>query len=889
MRTRSGCIIGPNDEPSHESVWELFDKLSLNSSETTNPDMALQHRDLLRDLAHPTIGPIISCIQLPQEARNYELKMIHYNQLPSLHGLPNEDPLNFIREFYNRGATEDEVFPETLKDRAKAWFMTLALDSLTTWAEVYTKFIGRYYSHQKTQELRSQIRFKDLQRQCPHHNLSPGLLINYFYDSLHQNLQYMVDNAAARDIGAKTTGEISRGKRVIVNEVEQGNNVMAQQLAKLTEQMRLLNARGAQLVQTMAIDTCGACGVPGHRSEVCPSAFDQEFGEQYADASALQGYQARPGNDPFSNTYNPRWRNHPSFSWSNNTNSLQQPRPNFMQQQPRPNFIPRPNYQQQQPRGPVAGMQALGSGPSSSLQDDKLDKILQFIMNQDASIKRLETQVGQLATRVGHMETESDKGKLPSQTEQAKAITVLRSGKVVYNKVQMPGPEDQEVTNEPESEGTDAEKINEGEAGKVTDDLVLHKSQNPFKPHNPFPDRLRNEKQEKQFRDLFSMLSKDGEKVIVYEAASAMQHDLPKKEREPGGFIIQIALGNGKRLGLGELKPTCMCLQLADRSIRYPKGTVEDVLVKVGKLIIPVDFVVLNVGDVHENGKDHTILLERPFMATTNTLIDVKNMTLNMTVLRESVSISIRGAMSASSVNFVEECAFIDLADPFVDEMVLHVFEEVSILVFEDEEEHIVELFEVREGHSRAEATLELKELLKHLKYVFLDDAKQKPMIIFAELDREEEEKLIAMLRKNQKAIGWSLGDITGISPSTCMHRIILEEGAKPFWDSQCQLNPNMMEVVKKEVLKLFSEGLIYPVASSEWVSPIHVVLQKGGITVVKNDKKELKDHFPLPFINQILDRLSGHQFYCFLDELSGYYLLGSPVPYGLYAAENYV
>ncbi|CAA0811092.1 Unknown protein, partial [Striga hermonthica] len=443
---------------------------------------------------------------------------------------------------------------------------------------------------------------------------------------------------------------------------------------------------------------------------------------QFMDASALQGYQNWPDNDPFSNTYNLGWRNHPHFSWSNNTNTLQPPRPNFTQQQPRPNFVPRPNYQPQQQQ------QAPGAGSSSTPQDDKLDKILQFManseqrnINHEASIKRIETQLGQLATRVGHMEAESDKGKLPSQPEQAKAITVLRSGKVVDNKVEMP---------EPKEEETHSEKIKEAEPDKATDELMLHKSPNLYKPRVPFPDRLRDEKQEKQFRDLFSMLSKvnvnlplldviknmpsygkffkdlvtkkrkfeDGEKVVVYEAASAMQHDLPKKERDPGGFIIQIALGNGKvasgmldlrarinlmpfsifqRLGLGDLRPTRMCLQLANRSIRYPKGIVEDVLVKVGKLINPVDFVVLDVGDVHENGKDHTILLGRPFMATTNTLIDVKNGTLNMTVLGESVSISVREAGSASSVNFVEECAFIYQTDPFIDEMVLHEFEEV--------------------------------------------------------------------------------------------------------------------------------------------------------------------------------------------------------------------
>ncbi|GER32192.1 DNA-directed RNA polymerase subunit beta' [Striga asiatica] len=499
-------------------------------------------------------------------------------------------------------------------------------------------------------------------------------------------------------------------------------------------------------------------------------------------------------------------------------------------------------------------------------------------VNQDASIKRIETQLGQLAARVRTIETEMNKEKLPSQPEQAKAITVLRIEKEVDNKVQMPEPEDHE---------THSEKIKEAKPGEVTEEPVLHKSPNPYKLRIPFLDRLRNEKQEKQFWDLFSMLSKvnvnlplldvvknmpsygkffkdlvtkkrkfeDGEKVVMYEAASVMQHDLPKNERDPGGFIIKIALGNGKvalrmldlgpginlmpfsifqRLGLWDLRPTRMCLQLANRSIRYPKGIVEDVLVKVGKLIIPVDFVVLDVGDVHENGKDHTILLGRPFMTTTNTLIDVKNGTLNMTVLGETVSISIREAMSSSSVNFVEERAFVDLADPFIDEMVCQEFEEVPLPAFEEEEEPTVELFEVGEGHSWTEAILELKELPKHLKYVFSYDAQQKPVIIFAEHDsEEEEEELIAMLRKNQKAIGWSLGDIKGISPSTCMHRIILEEGAKPFRDSQRRLNSNMMEVVKKEVLKLFSEGLIYPVASSEWVSPIHVVPKKGGITVI--------------------------------------------------------
>ena len=103
-----------------------------------------------------------------------------------------------------------------------------------------------------------------------------------------------------------------------------------------------------------------------------------------------------------------------------------------------------------------------------------------------------------------------------------------------------------------------------------------------------------------------------------------------------------------------------------------------------------------------------------------------------------------------------------------------------------------------------------------------------------------------------------------------------------------------MQEVVKKKVVKLLDASIICPISNSTWVSPIQVVPKKGGITVVKNDNNELiptrtvtgwrvcidyrklndatrNDHFPLPFINQMVERLSGHDYYCFLDGYSGY------------------
>ena len=95
-------------------------------------------------------------------------------------------------------------------------------------------------------------------------------------------------------------------------------------------------------------------------------------------------------------------------------------------------------------------------------------------------------------------------------------------------------------------------------------------------------------------------------------------------------------------------------------------------------------------------------------------------------------------------------------------------------------------------------------------------------------------------LKKHRAAIGYTLDDLKGISPTLCQHKLKLEKDAKPVVDHQRRLNPKMKEVVRKEILKLLEAGIIYPVADSEWVSPVHCVPKKGGITVVPNDKDEL-------------------------------------------------
>ena len=187
-----------------------------------------------------------------------------------------------------------------------------------------------------------------------------------------------------------------------------------------------------------------------------------------------------------------------------------------------------------------------------------------------------------------------------------------------------------------------------------------------------------------------------------------------------------------------------------------------------------------------------------------------------------------------------------------------------------------------------------MKELPTHSKYEFLEPEKRKPVIILAALTEVEEQKQLEILRKYKEAISWSIEDLKGIGPSICMHKILLNDNAKTSIEHQRRLNPVMKEVVKKEVLKWLNAGFIYAISYSSWVIPVHVVPKKGGFTVIRNEKNELipirtvtgwrvfidyrklnaairKDHFPLPFIDQMLDRLDRHPHFCFLDGYSGY------------------
>nr|GFD26728.1 reverse transcriptase domain-containing protein [Tanacetum cinerariifolium] len=136
---------------------------------------------------------------------------------------------------------------------------------------------------------------------------------------------------------------------------------------------------------------------------------------------------------------------------------------------------------------------------------------------------------------------------------------------------------------------------------------------------------------------------------------------------------------------------------------------------------------------------------------------------------------------------------------------------------------------------------------------------------IAKDLSSNEKIDLINVLKTQKKAIAWKLTDIKGIDPEFYLHKILLEEEYSPKVQSQRRVNPKIHDVIKKEVEKLLDAGLIYPISDSPWAGEFCIDYRKLN-------EATRKDHFPLPFMDQMLERLVGNEYYIFLDGFSGYF-----------------
>nr|GFC90818.1 reverse transcriptase domain-containing protein [Tanacetum cinerariifolium] len=221
------------------------------------------------------------------------------------------------------------------------------------------------------------------------------------------------------------------------------------------------------------------------------------------------------------------------------------------------------------------------------------------------------------------------------------------------------------------------------------------------------------------------------------------------------------------------------------------------------------------------------LILGRPFLSTSHALIDVYEGEITLRHDDQSLMLKCRDTPSIS-YNNLESLNKVDLIDATCKEYSQDFFPTLH------KDLKVVEPKTQPEEDEPPE--VKLKELPPHLEYAFLSDNEKWPVIIAKDLSPNEKTDLINVLKNRKKAIAWKLTDIKGIDPEFCSHKILLEEDYSPKVQSQRRVNPKLHDVIKKEVEKLLDARLIYPISDSPWVSPIHCVPKKGGMTVIKND-----------------------------------------------------
>nr|GEU44637.1 reverse transcriptase domain-containing protein [Tanacetum cinerariifolium] len=546
---------------------------------------------------------------------------------------------------------------------------------------------------------------------------------------------------------------------------------------------------------------------------------------------------------------------------------------------------------------------------------------------------------------------------IPNPKGEMKAITT-RSG-VAYQEPSIPTPKKVVVQETDETTDKEQSNFQRSNTHIQPPAIPIPEPDVPktiSKPNLPYPSRLNDQKLcEKStnqiesffqiFQDLHFDISFADALLLMPKFASTIKTMLLKKLGDPGKFLILcdfpgmdvchaladlgtsinlMPLSIWKKLSLHELTPTRMTLELVDRSITRPKGVVEDVFVKVGKFHFLTDFVVVDF----EADPRVPHILGRSFLRTGRALIDIYGEEITLRVNDEVVTFNLNQTMRYSSTYddlSVNRIDIIDVAREEYAEEILgfssnssgsrptltfepilfdsspsltpfegsdFILEEIEAYLKDDlispEIDHAdfdpegdtcliekllndeplqvpsMDLKEVIKAKSLIEEPpeVESKDLPSHFEYAYLEENDKLPVIISKDLKDKEKEALLNVLKSHKHTIAWKITDI---------------------------------KVIKKEVLKLLDAGMIYPISDSPWVSPIHCVPKKGGITVVANEENELiptslvtgwrvcinyrklneatrKDHFPLPFMDQMLERLAGNEFYCFLDEFLGYF-----------------
>ncbi|KAL5577432.1 hypothetical protein UlMin_019131 [Ulmus minor] len=322
----------------------------------------------LKDYLHPNRTATPSCIMFPPNAQLPEFKPGMIQLLPTFHGLENANPYVHIREFeevvatfQNRANVLDIVklrfFPFSLKDNAKVWLYSLRPRSIGSWDEMTQVFFQKYFPTHKANGLRRQIsnfgqkesetlyqvweRYKDLLNSCPHHSYESWRVVSYFYDGLQNRERQFIETMCNGeflhkdpDAAIEFLDDLSekahtwRGPNAIestkknqiagIYQLKKEDSLKAR-LEALTKEIKVLKTKDARAPEPVARveshEPCFMCNGLDHTPRECPTYF--EIKEIKEECNAL-GIPFRKTYDPYSNTFNPGWKNHPNFSWRSN-------------------------------------------------------------------------------------------------------------------------------------------------------------------------------------------------------------------------------------------------------------------------------------------------------------------------------------------------------------------------------------------------------------------------------------------------------------------------------------------------------------------------------------------------------------------------------------------
>nr|XP_016473489.1 PREDICTED: uncharacterized protein LOC107795375 [Nicotiana tabacum] len=234
------------------------------------------------------------------------------------------------------------------------------------------------------------------------------------------------------------------------------------------------------------------------------------------------------------------------------------------------------------------------------------------------------------------------------------------------------------------------------------------------------------------------------------------------------------------------------------------------------------DFIVLEMKEC----PDEPIILGRPFLATGRAIMDVYQGQLILRVDEERVIFDMQKILRFSGDEASSSCFSIDMISDLADE-------------FKDDQ---LISDSMKRCLTKSSTAQDDDPTIRREAKILKKDSEDK------EMQLEEEERLIQVLKAHKGALGWTVEDIKGISPAICTHRILMEDSYKPIIQSQRRLNPAMQEVVKKEIVKLLAAGIIYPISDSPWVSPVQIVPKKGGynqIPIAPEDQDKTTFTYP--------------------------------------------